>query len=75
MLLEYYHNLKDRTEQFQAEIIGLYGQLSDSTEARQQVLQEARTNLPNLEAEIHGNDDFLTISSLRLESQVHHSLS
>ena len=72
VLLQYYQNLTSRTQQFETDIIDLYEQLSDSTEAKQTAFQAARDSLPDLEAEIqtHGEEDFLEISSLSLESQV-----
>ena len=74
MLLNYFQNLKKKIEDLQVEIADLYGQLRESREARQQALNAAQQNLPDMQAAIdnHGNDAFLSITSLKLDTRVRH---
>ena len=72
VLLEYFNSIKSKTEELQEQIVDLYGQLSESRDARQDALNAARASLPDIQAEIdnHGINSFLSIHTLKLEKKV-----
>ena len=61
-----------KIEELQIEITDLYGQLRESREARQEALNAAEQSLPDMQAAIdnHGEEAFLSITSLKLDTQV-----
>ena len=71
-MLEYFQKFKKNIEELQIEIEDLYGELRESREARQEALNAAQQALPDMQASIdnHGDDAFLSITSLKLDTQV-----